>query len=191
MKVQPRKRVKSAKAEFRDRRRTISEWQGEVLCFLLPPSVHPKSEVPWSERGKAGGTERFPVISYGKKFRQGQEQDSHKAHILLTPLPASPSQVFPSRQPYVKLCPHSLRTLECALLLSGQAFHSGVESSSPTCFVCSTPAHHSDLRSNVIPWGAPSWAPWTWQLSGTSPQITPLWHLAQFEIIRLFVRLFD
>ena len=147
MKVQPRKRVKSAKAEFRDRRGTISEWQGEVLCFLLPPSVHPKSEVPWSERGKAGGTKRFPVISYGKKFRQGQEQDSHKAHILLTPLPASPSQVFPSRQPYVKLCPHSLRTWECALLLSGQAFHSSVESSSPTCFVCSTPA--PSFRSQV------------------------------------------
>lgn len=54
-------------------------------------------------------------------------------------------------------------------------------------FIYSKLTHHSDLSSNVIPWGALSRAPWIWQLPGTSPRVTLLWHSAQFEIIHLFV----
>lgn len=163
--VQPKGRVISAKAEYRKRTKTVNERQGGGLCSLLLPSpsfslLRPPQtvQVPWSGRGKAGGARVllfFPVArNSGKvKRRNITKHTSYLPHCL----PLGPKS-FPSPQPCIKLCPPALRFLECALLLSGQAFCSNAESTSLT-FICSKPAHHSDLRSNVVPWGARSWAP--------------------------------
>lgn len=165
--IQPRGRVISAKGYigiYRGRTKAVKGRQGKDLCFLLlpPPIPHPNlksHDLGGAKQGETSVLLFFPMARNSGKVKNLTKHSSSLPHCL--PLGPKP---FPRPQPCIKLCPRASRSLECALLLSGQAFGSNAKSSSLTCFICSKPAHHSDLPSNVIPWGAPSQAPWTWQL---------------------------
>lgn len=138
--------------------------EASAPCFFLLPaspfSPHPPQtvQVPWSGRDKAGGASVLLFVPVARNSGKVKRRNITK-HTSYLPhcLPLGPKS-FPSPQPCIKLCPPALRFLECALLLSGQGFCFNAESTSLT-FICSKPAHHSDLRSDVIPWGARPWAP--------------------------------